>query len=92
MDFLIAVVPTLGVTFLFVVGIRALIHADRRERIAQSRFDAERARFETDQSRFDADQSRFETDQSRFDADQSRFEAEQAPFEADRDAAGPENH
>jgi hypothetical protein len=41
MDFLIAVVPSVGVTFLFVLGIRALIHADRRERIAQARFEAE---------------------------------------------------
>lgn len=41
MDFLIAVVPSVGVTFLFVLGIRALIHADRRERNAQARIEAE---------------------------------------------------
>ena len=39
-DFVISVLPSVGVTFLFVVGIRALIHADRRERIAQARIEA----------------------------------------------------
>ena len=41
MDFVIAVLPSVGVTFLFVLGIRALIHADRRERVAQARIEAE---------------------------------------------------
>jgi hypothetical protein len=37
---LIAVVPTAGVLFLFWVGIRALVQADRRERQAQARIEA----------------------------------------------------
>lgn len=41
MDVVIAILPSVGVTFLFVLGIRALIHADRRERIAQARIEAE---------------------------------------------------
>ena len=40
MEFLVSIVPTIGVTFLFVLGIRALIHADRRERIARERIEA----------------------------------------------------
>jgi hypothetical protein len=37
---LIAVLPTAGVLFLFWVGIRALVQADRRERQAQARIEA----------------------------------------------------
>jgi hypothetical protein len=37
---LIAVVPTAGVLFMFWVGIRALVQADRRERQAQARIEA----------------------------------------------------
>lgn len=43
-DFLVAVIPSAGVLLLFVLGIRALVHADRRERIAQARFDEARER------------------------------------------------
>ncbi|MFN8074976.1 MAG: hypothetical protein U0Q15_06100 [Kineosporiaceae bacterium] len=35
MDVLAAVVPSIGVTVLFVIGIRALVQADRRERAAR---------------------------------------------------------
>jgi hypothetical protein len=37
---LIAIVPTAGVLFLFWIGIRALLQADRRERQAQARIEA----------------------------------------------------
>jgi hypothetical protein len=37
---LIAVLPTAGVLFLFWIGIRALVQADRRERQAQARIEA----------------------------------------------------
>lgn len=40
-DFLLAVLPSAGVLFLFWVGIRALVHADRRERLAQNRIERE---------------------------------------------------
>jgi len=40
-EFLIAILPSLGVLFLFWLGIRALVQADRRERIAQARLEAE---------------------------------------------------
>ena len=40
MEFLIAIIPSLGVLFLFWLGIRALVQADRRERIAQARLEA----------------------------------------------------
>jgi len=39
-EFLIAIIPSLGVLFLFWLGIRALVQADRRERIAQARLEA----------------------------------------------------
>jgi hypothetical protein len=38
-DFLLALVPSAGVLFLFVIGIRALLHADRRERTAAAQFE-----------------------------------------------------
>ena len=38
--FLIAVIPTIGVLFLFWLAIRAIIEADRRERSAQARIEA----------------------------------------------------
>ena len=40
MKFLEAIIPSLGVLFLFWLTIRALISADRRERAAQARWDA----------------------------------------------------
>jgi threonine/homoserine/homoserine lactone efflux protein len=38
--FLIALLPSLGVLFIFWIGIRALVQADRRERAAQARIEA----------------------------------------------------
>ncbi|MFN0283847.1 MAG: hypothetical protein ACKVZ6_17975 [Kineosporiaceae bacterium] len=40
MDFLLAVLPSAGVLFIFWVGMRALLGADRRERLAQARIEA----------------------------------------------------
>ncbi len=40
MAFLIALVPSIGVLFIFWIGIRALVQADRRERAAQARIEA----------------------------------------------------
>ncbi|NLT56281.1 MAG: hypothetical protein GXX79_17335 [Actinomycetales bacterium] len=34
MEFLVALLPSAGVLFLFVVGVRAVVEADRRERAA----------------------------------------------------------
>jgi threonine/homoserine/homoserine lactone efflux protein len=39
--FLIAVIPSIGVLFLFWLAIRAILEADRRERSAQARIEAE---------------------------------------------------
>jgi hypothetical protein len=39
--FLIALVPTIGVLLIFWMGIRAVLQADRRERAAQARIEAE---------------------------------------------------
>jgi threonine/homoserine/homoserine lactone efflux protein len=39
-QFLIALVPTIGVLFIFWIGMRALLQADRRERAAQARIEA----------------------------------------------------
>jgi threonine/homoserine/homoserine lactone efflux protein len=38
--FLVALVPSVGVLFIFWIGIRALVQADRRERAAQARIEA----------------------------------------------------
>jgi len=38
--FLIALVPSVGVLFIFWIGIKAIVEADRRERIAQARIEA----------------------------------------------------
>lgn len=38
--FLVALVPSAGVLFVFWLGIRALVQADRRERAAQARIEA----------------------------------------------------
>jgi hypothetical protein len=49
-DFLLALVPSAGVLFLFVIAIRALVHADRRERAAAAQIhDREAGSPETDQ-------------------------------------------
>lgn len=42
-DVLAAVLPSLGVLALFVLAVRAMVHADRRERAAAARFQAEEA-------------------------------------------------
>ena len=41
MKFLLAVLPSAGVLLIFWIGIRALVQADRRERLAQARIEAE---------------------------------------------------
>ena len=43
-DFLLALVPSAGVLLLFVIGIRAILHADRRERAAAAQFEADQDR------------------------------------------------
>jgi threonine/homoserine/homoserine lactone efflux protein len=40
--FLIALLPSVGALFIFWMGIRALLEADRRERAAQAGFEARR--------------------------------------------------
>lgn len=47
MDHLVALVPSLGVGFLFFLAIRAMVHADRRERTAVRRLE------EADENRTD---------------------------------------
>lgn len=44
MEFLKALLPTIGVMIFFWIGIRALVQADRRERAAQIRFEAQQQR------------------------------------------------
>nr|WP_231955134.1 hypothetical protein [Occultella aeris] len=39
-DAMAALAPSVGVAILFVIAIRAMIHADRRERIARARAEA----------------------------------------------------
>jgi hypothetical protein len=39
--FLIALLPSLGALFIFWIGLRALLQADRRERAAEARFEAQ---------------------------------------------------
>jgi hypothetical protein len=39
MDYVTAIVPSVGVLFLFVLAIRAMFQADRRERLAQAQLD-----------------------------------------------------
>jgi threonine/homoserine/homoserine lactone efflux protein len=41
--FLFAIFPTAGVLFIFWLAIRAIFQADRRERAAEAKFDAENA-------------------------------------------------
>ena len=43
MKFLLAVFPSAGVLFVFWLAIRAIFQADRRERAAEAKFDAENA-------------------------------------------------
>jgi hypothetical protein len=39
MDYVAAIFPSIGVLFLFVLAIRAMFQADRRERLAQAELD-----------------------------------------------------
>ncbi len=39
MEFLIAILPSVGVLLLFVLAIRAMFQADRRERLAQAKWE-----------------------------------------------------
>jgi hypothetical protein len=39
MDYVTAIVPSVGVLFLFVLAIRAMFQADHRERLAQAQLD-----------------------------------------------------
>jgi len=39
MDYLTAILPSAGVLFLFVLAIRAIFQADRRERLAQAKLE-----------------------------------------------------
>jgi hypothetical protein len=38
---LLALIPSLGVLFLFVVALKAMLEGDRRERAAQARYERE---------------------------------------------------
>jgi hypothetical protein len=40
---LLALIPSIGVLFLFVVAIKAMLEGDRRERAAQAKWDTEHA-------------------------------------------------
>ena len=42
MDYLAAIVPSVGVLFLFVLAIRAIFQADQRERLAQAEIERRR--------------------------------------------------
>ncbi|MFD1505428.1 hypothetical protein ACFSBG_07055 [Georgenia yuyongxinii] len=44
MDFLVALIPSIGVGILFFIVIRALVNADRNERAARKRLEEEDAR------------------------------------------------
>ncbi len=39
MKALLALIPSAGVLFLFIIGIRAMLEGDRRERAAQAKWD-----------------------------------------------------
>ena len=43
MDYLTAILPSVGVLFLFVLAIRAMFQADRRERLAQAKLERQEA-------------------------------------------------
>jgi hypothetical protein len=43
MDYLTAILPSAGVLFLFVLAIRAMFQADRRERLAQAQLERQEA-------------------------------------------------
>ena len=47
MDYLAAILPSVGVLFLFVLAIRAMFQADRRERLAQAQWERARRGEET---------------------------------------------
>ena len=39
MEYLTAILPSVGVLFLFVLAVRAMFQADRRERLAQAKWE-----------------------------------------------------
>jgi hypothetical protein len=41
MDYVTAIVPSVGVLFLFVLAVRAMFQADQRERLAQAKLERE---------------------------------------------------
>jgi hypothetical protein len=43
MDYVTAIAPSVGVLFLFVLAIRAIFQADRRERLAQAQFERQQS-------------------------------------------------
>ena len=43
MDYVTAIVPSLGVLFIFVLAIRAMFQADHRERLAQAKMERQEA-------------------------------------------------
>jgi threonine/homoserine/homoserine lactone efflux protein len=56
--FLFAIFPTAGVLFIFWLAIRAIFQADRNERAAEAKFDAENAaRAAREQNRVDREQN-----------------------------------
>jgi hypothetical protein len=57
-DAMAALAPSVGVAILFVVAIRAMIHADRRERIARARAEAAEDARIVRESRDDTEQDR----------------------------------
>jgi hypothetical protein len=50
MDYVTAIVPSVGVLFLFVLAIRAMFQADHRERLAQAQLDRQEQALTVDSS------------------------------------------
>jgi hypothetical protein len=48
MDYVAAIFPSIGVLFLFVLAIRAMFQADRRERLAQAELERQAKRSSED--------------------------------------------
>jgi hypothetical protein len=55
MDYLTAILPSVGVLFLFVLAIRAMFQADRRERLAQAKWERQERPATTDSIRTERD-------------------------------------
>jgi len=64
MTTLVAIVPSAGVLFLFWVAIRAIVQADRRERVAQARLEAAEDAAAAAEARLSAGASRGATAES----------------------------